>query len=105
MSSSPVDVPKHRLSVVLTLHRKAAELVTEERQLKTTMDPQTAHVLANKRLCLWKHLLETTGFADMQVVDLVPNGVPLYGCHTKPLNFPDDWKPSLISVDELLERP
>ena len=103
MSSSPVDVAKHRLSVVMTLHKKAAELATEEKQLKTTMDPQTAHVLANKRLCLWKYLLETTGFADMQVVDLVTNGIPLYGCHTKPPNFPDGWKPSLISVDELLE--
>ena len=103
MGSSPVDVAKHRLSVVLTLHRKAAELATEEQQLKTMMDPQTAHVLANKRLCLWKYLLETTGFVDMQVVDLVTNGIPLYGCHTKPPNFPDDWKPSLISVDELLE--
>ena len=39
----------------------------------------------------------------MQVVDLVTNGIPLYGCHTKPPNFPDGWKPSLISVDELLE--
>ena len=28
----------------------------------------------------------------------------IYGSHTKPPNFPDDWKPSfLISVDELLE--
>ena len=39
----------------------------------------------------------------MQVVDMVTNGTPLYGSHTKPPNFPDDWKPSLISVDELLE--
>ena len=103
MTSSPGDVAKHRLSVALTLHRKAAEIATGEQQLKTTMDPQTAHVLANKRLCWWKCLLETTGFADMQVVDLVTNGIPLYGCHTKPPNFPDGWKPSLISVDELLE--
>ena len=103
MGSSPVEVAKHRLSVVLALHKKAAELSVEEQQLKTTMDSQTAHVLANKRLCLWRYLLETTGFADMQVVDLVTNGIPLYGCHTKPPNFPDDWKPSLISVDELLD--
>jgi hypothetical protein len=46
MGSSPVDVAKHRLSVMLRLHRKAAELATEEQQLKTMMDPQTAHVLA-----------------------------------------------------------
>ena len=97
MSSSPVEVAKHRLSVVLALHRKASELAAEEQQLKASMDRQTALVLSNKRLCLWRHLLETTGCADMQVVDLVTNGIPLYGCHTKPPNFPDDW------VDELLE--
>jgi hypothetical protein len=98
-----LDVAKHRLSVVLALHRKASELASEEQRLKASMDPTTASVLANKRLYLWKKLLATTGFADMQVVDMVTNGTPLYGSHTKPPNFPDDWKPSLISVDELLE--
>ena len=103
MSSSPIDVAKHRLSVVLALRRKAEELEDEEKKLKDNMDVTTAHVLAGKRLCLWKYLLETTGFADMQVVDLVVKGIPLHGTHTKPPNFPDDWKPSVVSVEELLQ--
>ena len=103
MSSSPVEVAKHRLSVVLAIRNKAKELEDEERKLKDLMDPTTAHVLKDKRLCLWKYLLETTGFSDLQVFDLVSKGIPLYGSHTKPPNFPDDWKPSVISVDELLQ--
>ena len=102
MSASPVEVAKHRLSVVLAIRNKAKELEDEERKLKGLMDPTTAHVLKDKRLCLWKYLLETTGFSDLQVFDLVSKGIPLYGSHTKPPNFPDDWKPSVISVDELL---
>ena len=103
MSSSSIDVAKHRLSVVLALRRKAEELEDEEKKLKDGMNLTTAHVLAGKRLCLWKYLLETTGFSDMQVVDLVVKGIPLYGTHTKPPNFPDDWKPSIVSVEELLQ--
>ena len=103
MSSSPIDVAKHRLSVVLALRRKAEELEDEEKKLKDGMNLTTAHVLAGKRLCLWKYLLETTGFPDMQVVDLVVKGIPLHGTHTKPPNFPDDWKPSIVSVEELLQ--
>ena len=103
MSSSPIDVAKHHLSVVLAVHNKAKELEGEEKKLKASMDPTTAHVLNSKKLCLWKHLLETTGFSDMQVVDLVVKGIPLYGIHTKPPNFPDDWRLPVVSVDELLQ--
>eukprot|EP00435_Cladocopium_sp_Y103_P042429 s357_g11.t1 len=99
MGHSPIDVAKHRLSVLLAVQRKSLELKEDERRLKESMDPRTAAVMANN----WKYLLETTQFPDMEVVDLVVKGIPLYGAHTKPPNFPDDWKPSLISVDELLE--
>ena len=104
MSSSPSDAAKHRLSVVLALRKKAEELENEEKKLKDGMNLTTAHVLEGKRLCLWKYLLETTGLSDMQVVDLVVKGIPLYGTHTKPPNFPDHWKPSIVSVDELDEK-
>ena len=50
----------------------------EEKKLKGSMDPTTAHALNSKKLCLWKYLLETSGFSDMQVVDVVVKGIPLY---------------------------
>eukprot|EP00435_Cladocopium_sp_Y103_P010452 s4861_g2.t1 len=103
MGHSPVDVAKHRLNVLLAIQRKSMELREDEQKLKDSMDRCTASVLANKRLCLWRYLLEVTQFPDMEVVDLVTEGIPLYGTHTKPPNFPDDWRPSLISVDELLD--
>lgn len=103
MGHSPIEVAKHRLKILLAVQRKSAELDADERRLKSDMDPGVSAVLAKKRLCLWRHLLETTKFPDMEVVDLVTQGIPLHGSHTKPPNFPDDWRPSLISVEELLE--
>ena len=52
---------------------------------------------------LWTYLLEITGFSDMGVVDLVVQGISFYGSHTKPPKFPRCWKPSLISMEELLD--
>ena len=75
----------------------------EEKKLKDAMDPTAVHVLKDKRFCLWKYLLETTDFPDLEVFELVVKGIPLYCTHTKPPNFPDDWKPSMVSVDELLQ--
>ena len=103
MSLSPIEVAKHRLSVVLAMRNKAKELEVEEKKLKDAMDPTAGHVLKDKRLGLWKYLLETTDFPDLEVFELVVKGIPLYGIHTKPPNFPDDWKPSMVSVDELLQ--
>ena len=61
------------------------------------------HVLKTKRICLRKYLLETTSFPDMGVVDLVKDGIPLYGVHSKPPNFVVDWRPAALSVTELLD--
>ena len=103
MGHSPVEVAKHRLNVLLAIQRKSIELQQEEQALKASMDHGTATVLATKRLCLWKYLLETTNFSDMGVVDLVVKGIPLHGSHSKPPNFPDDWRPALVSMEELLD--
>ena len=76
MSASPVEVAKHRLSVVLAIRNKAKELEDEERKLKDLMDPTTAHVLKDKRLCLWKYLLETTGFLTCRFLIWCPRAFP-----------------------------
>lgn len=102
MTTSPVEVAKHRLSVILALHRKAAELGDSEKELKQSMDGNVAAVLSCKRLLLWKYLMEITHFSDTEVFNLVVKGIPLHGAHSKPPNFPDDWRPATVSVDELL---
>ena len=103
LGNPPAEVAKFRFQVISAIKNKAAELEQQEEQLKASMDPSTAHVLKTKRICLWKYLLETTSFSDMGVVDLVKDGIPLYGTHSKPPNFPVDWRPASLSVTELLD--
>ena len=103
LGNSPAEVAKFRFQVISAIRSKASELEHQEEQLKASMGPSTAHVLKSKRICLWKYLLETTSFPDMGVVDLVKDGIPLYGIHSKPPNFPADWRPASLSVTELLE--
>ena len=93
LGNSPAEAAKFRLQVISAIRSKAAELEVEEAQLKAFVNID--HVLESKRLCLWKYLLETTSFSDMGVVDLVKDGIPLYGIHSKPPNFPADWRPAL----------
>ena len=102
LSNDPLDVAKHRLQVVLAVHRQAHECKERERAFKETMEPMVSSVLETKNLSLWKQLLETTQFSDMEVVNLVAGGIPLSGSHSKPPNFPDDWKPATVSAEELL---
>ena len=102
LGNSPAEVAKFRFQVTSAIRSKAAELEVEEAQLKASMDASTARVLKSKRPCLWKHLLETASFSDMGVVDLVKDGIPLYGIHSEPPNFPADWRPASLSVTELL---
>ena len=103
LGNPPAEVAKFRFQVISAIRNKASELEQQEEQLKASMDPSTAHVLKTKRICLWKYLLETTSFSDMGVVDLVKDGIPLYGTHSKPPNFPVDWRPASLSVTELLD--
>jgi len=102
LSNDPLKVAKHRLQVVLATHRQAQEFKETERALKGEMETMVSSVLRAKNITLWRYLLETTGFSDMGVVELVMGGIPLFGAHSKPPNFPDDWKPATVSAEELL---
>ena len=102
LSNDPLKVAKHRLQVVLAIHRQAQEFKETERALKGEMETMVSSVLRAKNITLWRYLLETAGFSDMGVVELVTGGIPLFGAHSKPPNFPDDWKPATVSAEELL---
>ena len=56
LSNDPLDVAKHRLQVVLAVHRQAHECKERERAFKETMEPMVSSVLKTKNLSLWKQL-------------------------------------------------
>ena len=102
LSSDPIELAKHRLQVVLAVKRRAGEMVNEEKKLKSEMGSTLADVLAPKSLALWKSLMKETGYRDVSIFDMVCNGIPLYGEHDVPPGTILDWRPAMISSDELL---
>lgn len=84
LTTSAVEASKHRLQVVLAIRAKCNEFKAEEARWKESLDDESR---ACKHVSLWKYLLQTTGFDDMEVVDLVAAGIPLHGSRSLPPNF------------------
>lgn len=103
LSNSAVEASKHRLQVILAIRSKCNELKAEETAWKNSLDNELRTVLECKHIALWKYLLQTAGFEDMSVVNLVAEGIPLFGEHSIPPTFPPDWKPAEYSVEDLLK--
>lgn len=102
-TTNAVEASKHRLQMVLAVRAKRDELEAEERELKGKLDADANAALSSKHITLWRYLLQTTGFSDMAVVDMVEEGISLYGSYAVPPNFPPDWRPPEYSADELRE--
>lgn len=88
LTHDSVQVSKHRLQVILAIRAKSKELQDEERKLKQSLDSEANAVLAPKHITLSRYLLETTGFDDMAVVDMVAKGIALHGSHSVPPQLP-----------------
>ena len=102
LTTDPIELAKHRLQVVLAIKRRATELATQETNLKESMNPILARVLAPKKLLLWRGLMQETGYGDIAIFDMIKNGIPLYGEHDIPNGATLDWRPASSSADELL---
>ena len=100
---SPVELAKMRMRAVIMIDSMRKELEEKERLMKESLDPEIARVVQPKNLLLWEALLRASDYPDMQVVDLMKQGVSLSGEHSFPQNFPKDWRPATISREDLLE--
>ena len=85
LSSDPIELAKHRLQVVLAVKRRAGELVTEEKKLKSQMDSTLSGVLAPKSLALWKSLMEETDIKMFPSSTWFVTGYHCMGSMTCPL--------------------
>ena len=79
----------------------ASSLANEERELRASMHPEVSKVTAGKAICLFRRLLEQTGFPDMGVVDALVSGVHLVGEKPPSALFAKRHKPATISPDQL----
>ena len=102
LTTPPVELAKSRIQSVITIRQMAADLECQEREFKEKMDPLVAKILKPKRILLWKSLLLAANYDDMQIVDLVSQGIPLTGSHGPVPALPEKLVPATDSLESLL---
>ena len=82
--------------------KRAKELETAEKIDAQTRDAHVRATTANKRVLLAAEILESLGYEDMEVLELLRRGSPLAGGIPKSNIFELCFKPGLLTVDQLL---
>ena len=72
-------VAKERTDFLRDMINRAKDLKEEEARFKSTLDPEVADVVKQKRLLLFRWVLEEISFEDPTVLDYMENGVKLVG--------------------------
>ena len=103
LTTDPVELAKSRLKAVHMINQLHKELKADEHAMKQQWDTSVAKVLSSKNILLWESLLKAAGFADMDVVSFMKEGVKLTGSHSQSPLFPKDWKPAIESEDNLIK--
>ena len=81
--------------------KRLLELKNQENTLKQSLDPEVAQVLQTKNILLWKDMLESTQYSDMEVVSEFMSGSMLVGCVERTGLWPAKFQPAAIGVEEL----
>ena len=81
----------------------ADSLKSQKHELKPRLDPHAKHILAHKKILLWKSLLEEHKYPDMAVVSDLLEGTKLIGETDTTGLWPAKFVPATISEIELYE--
>ncbi len=79
--------------------KAANDLRLDEKRFHASMDPCIAKITANKKICLFKKLLQDVQFEDMVVVSFLHHGVPLTGWEPESNLFAKRWNPPTTTVE------
>jgi hypothetical protein len=82
----------------------AKTLAEDEMALKRSMDPCVASAVSNKRILLFKAMLEETQFPDLQVVDELQQGASLTGQVPPTGMLPGKFSPAISTVEEVCDN-
>ena len=82
--SSPRLVSIERKKQLLKAKIKAKQLEQQEKRLHESLNPSVEKVVGDKKILLWKSLLQEEGYDDMELVKFMTEGVPLVGAHDHP---------------------
>ena len=99
--STPEAISLMRKTNLLKAKLLQRQLAGQERELHQKLHPSVQTVVADKNILLWRTLLETHGFDDMGVVELLTEGTRLAGVCPKPDCFEPKVKPATLSEEQL----
>ena len=104
LSSSPVDMLRHRLSVLHKWKTWARELQADEDRLHESLDPGVASVLKGKKLLLLRKVATSLGWPDEALHDELIRGFRITGLQDASGVFGLDPRPASSTKDDLLKQ-
>ena len=104
LSSSPVDMLRHRLSVLHKWKTWAHELQADEDRLHESLDPGVASVLKGKKLLLLRKVAASLGWPDEALHDELIRGFRITGLQDASGVFGLDPRPASCTKEDLLKQ-
>ena len=104
LTRSPLEIAKHRLTVLQKWRQWAAELEPKEVELRRGMDPGCAQVLHGKRLCLLQKIAESLNWPDKHLHRQLAEGFRLTGLQRQSGIFAADVKLGSQSLESLMQQ-
>ena len=98
---SSCDRVDSRLTAVKFWLKRAMELKGDESEFHSNLDPAVASVLRGKRILLWKQMLESIEYEDMDVVNEFVSGTKLVGEAQSTGLWPKKFKPASLTESDL----
>lgn len=90
-----------RTKTLRWVKERARRLDPEEHKLKKSMHPGIASILKDKKLLLFKELLDYIGHPDQKLVDDIIQGMRITGNADQTGVFPVDFRPAQLEEEDL----
>ena len=100
VNNSDAEVARVRAAFISKWTKRAIQLEGDEMNLRKSMDPSVSQAVQNKRILLFREMLQETDFPDMGVIDELQLGSDLTGEVPCTGMLPGKFEPALISERE-----
>ena len=101
LERGPAGVAKHRADMLQHYIGRARALQQDEAKLHETLNESIQPVMATKRLLLFKEMMADAGVADPLLFEELCNGFRLVGDLSPSGQFPPQWKPAVLGIEQL----
>lgn len=101
LTKGTAAVAKHRSEALQCMLASARELEPAEQELRATMTEQQRKILGTKRILLFKKLLESAGYDDLGVCDVMEKGASLFGTQELPPYADTKISPATSTLEQL----